>query len=348
MQVGFATDKDTPAFLPGLKSRHEVACFSVAEKSKLLPKFDALIVSADLRVPDNIEGIRKMAVAAVNARKRLFILPEKSYLGDRAGTPLWAQLIFLLSRVKLNELLRVLESQVYFDGEAYNTEDASLQSVYNTATHFNSMFSAAGTETPISMVDAEKTTNQIYNAITQHGLKKWLDNVRLHHTGTFQHCLLVTGFAIDFARSLGFSRGDIQRLGLMATLHDMGKARIPISILDKPGQLEVVERVIIETHPGLGCEILTDVEGVTPEILDGVRHHHEYLDGSGYPDQLIDKQISDLVRMLTISDIFSALIENRGYKPAMPREEAYDVLKSMDGKLEGALVNAFRRVALDR
>jgi putative nucleotidyltransferase with HDIG domain len=346
MQVGFATDKDTPAFMAGLKSRHEVACFSVAEKSKLLPKFDALIVSADLRVPNNIEGIRKMAVGAVNARKRLFILPKKSHSAIVQARSLGATDI-LAEPVKLNELLRVLESQVYFDGEAYNTEDPGLQSVYNTATYFNALFSAAGGETALSMIDAEKTTNQIYNAITQHGLKKWLDNVRLHHTGTFQHCLLVTGFAIDFARSLGFSRGDIQRLGLMATLHDMGKARIPISILDKPGKLEVVERVIIETHPGLGCEILTDVEGVTPEILDGVRHHHEFLDGSGYPDQLIDKQISDLVRMLTISDIFSALIENRGYKPAMPRDEAYDVLKSMDGKLEGALVNAFRRVALE-
>jgi HD-GYP domain-containing protein (c-di-GMP phosphodiesterase class II) len=104
----------------------------------------------------------------------------------------------------------------------------------------------------------------------------------------------------------------------------------------------------MERHPTLGTQILSGMEGVTAEIIDGVRHHHEYLDGSGYPDKLRGPQVTDLVRILTIADIFAALIEKRGYKPPMARDDAYEVLKSMDGKLEMALVNAFRRVALDR
>jgi HD-GYP domain-containing protein (c-di-GMP phosphodiesterase class II) len=79
-----------------------------------------------------------------------------------------------------------------------------------------------------------------------------------------------------------------------------------------------------------------------------VRHHHEYLDGSGYPDKLCAESISDLVRILTISDIFAALIEYRTYKPVMPREKAYEIVLSMEGKLEKPLVGAFRDVALTR
>ena len=73
---------------------------------------------------------------------------------------------------------------------------------------------------------------------------------------------------------------------------------------------------------------------------------HEYLDGSGYPDGLAASEISDLVRLLTISDIFAALVEARSYRPPMPREDAYQILCGMEGKLEGALVKAFRKVAL--
>jgi HD-GYP domain-containing protein (c-di-GMP phosphodiesterase class II) len=87
---------------------------------------------------------------------------------------------------------------------------------------------------------------------------------------------------------------------------------------------------------------------ISPEVLDAVRHHHEYLDGSGYPDALYAENISDVVRILTISDIFSALIEDRRYRPPMPREQAFDILCKMQGKLEKALVVAFRPVALDR
>ena len=87
---------------------------------------------------------------------------------------------------------------------------------------------------------------------------------------------------------------------------------------------------------------------ITPEILDAVRHHHEYLDGSGYPDALCAADIADIVRILTISDIFSALIEYGPYKPTMPREQAYEIIRSMEGKLEKALVVAFKDVALHR
>ncbi len=129
-------------------------------------------------------------------------------------------------------------------------------------------------------------------------------------------------------------------------MHDIGKARIPLSILDKPGRLDPGEEEIMRRHPVIGYEILKAQPEFGPEVLDGVRHHHEYLDGSGYPDGLTAPQISDLVRLLTISDIYAALIESRPYRPPMPAPAAYKILDGMDGKLERPLVKAFRKVAL--
>jgi HD-GYP domain-containing protein (c-di-GMP phosphodiesterase class II) len=152
--------------------------------------------------------------------------------------------------------------------------------------------------------------------------------------------------AVGFALEIKFGPDDVKRLGLAATLHDIGKARIPLAILDKPGRLEPNEEEIMRRHPVIGYELLQATSGIDPETLDGVRHHHEYLDGSGYPDGLAGSQISDLVRLLTISDIYAALIEQRPYRPAMSREAAFKILAGMDGKLESSLVKAFRNVAL--
>ena len=173
-----------------------------------------------------------------------------------------------------------------------------------------------------------------------------MDNVRKYHEGTFQHCLLVTGVAVAFAVDVKFADKDVKRLGMAATLHDIGKARIPLSILDKPGRLDPKEEEVMRQHPTIGYDLLKDVPGISLEALDAVRHHHEYLDGSGYPDGLTASQISDIVRLLTISDIFAALIESRSYRLPMSRENAYKTLCDMGGKLDEALVREFRRSAL--
>lgn len=210
------------------------------------------------------------------------------------------------------------------------------------------MFSAVISGSPIDVTAARRAGGKIADSIAEDGLADWLTTVRRHHEGTYQHCLLVTGIAVDFGLSLGMSKTDVERLYSAAIFHDIGKARIPLAILDKPGRLDDHERALIETHPAAGHDALLGTAGISPEILDAVRHHHEYLDGSGYPDGLCAGSIADIVRILTISDIFVALIEARTYKPTMPRETAYEILLGMKGKLEGPLVEAFREVALKR
>ncbi len=211
-----------------------------------------------------------------------------------------------------------------------------------------SMFSAVIGGSPIDVKGAKRAGNGIADNIAEHGLSDWLATVRCHHEGTYQHCLLVTGIAVDFGLSLGMAKADIERLHSAAMFHDIGKAKIPLAVLDKPGRLDERERALIESHPVAGYEILKDTPGISAEILDAVRHHHEYLDGSGYPDALSAANISDIVRILTISDIFAALIEHRTYKTTMPPGKTYDLLCGMNGKLEKPLVEAFRKVALSK
>jgi len=128
-------------------------------------------------------------------------------------------------------------------------------------------------------------------------------------------------------------------------LHDIGKARIPLAILEKPSRLDEAELAVIRKHPQYGLDALGTVSGLPPEMLDMVVHHHEYLDGSGYPHGLMANEISDLVRMITIADVFGALIERRSYKAPLSGEAAYQILTDMGPKLDRDLVLAFRPVA---
>src|SRR6185295_15635631 len=113
---------------------------------------------------------------------------------------------------------------------------------------------------------------------------------------------------------------------------------IPLAILEKQGPLDESELAVMRKHPQYGLDALGTVSGLPAEMLDMVVHHHEYLDGSGYPHGLSGGEISDLVRMITISDVFGALIERRSYKPPLSGSAAYQILVDMNSKLDRDLV----------
>jgi putative nucleotidyltransferase with HDIG domain len=183
----------------------------------------------------------------------------------------------------------------------------------------------------------------VVDEIEAKGLSSWIEAVRKHHSQTYQHCLLVTGVATAFGQHLGLSQADRGRLSFAGMLHDIGKARIPVAILEKPGPLDQAEMATMRKHPEYGLEALKGT-GLQPEMTDIVVHHHEYLDGSGYPHGLHASEISDLVRIMTISDVYGALIERRAYRRPMSSPEAYGILLDMGPKLDKDLVREFRLV----
>lgn len=329
-----------------LEEKFTVAGERLDADAKLAQAPDAIVIRAELRDVDNIAAIKKRAGKLAKARKRIFLLEHTSHVGISQAYALGATLVLpgTINRIKLLAALSDPSDASAPSGSTAQPDNA----VETAATAIASMFTSVTLGQPLDVDGTKEAGRQIADRITQHGLSEWLTTVRRHHEGTYQHCLLVTGVAIDFGLSLGVGRTDLERLYTAAMFHDIGKAQIPLAILDKPGRLDPEERAMIETHPAAGYDFLKDHEKISPEILDAVRHHHEYLDGSGYPDAICAESIGDIVRILTISDIFAALIEHRHYKPTMPRTDAYDILCGMNGKLEKALVNSFKQVALTR
>lgn len=300
-----------------------------------------LMVDADLREAARVKQIKQALCELHAINEKIFVVQKHLHHMVAQAYALGATSVVRSTHEIGPKLAQIEASARAFGANAVVSEHASI----DCAKAFSSMFSAIRHGQSIDLSQAEGVTSHIVAGIERNGLSAWLDGVRRYHEGTFQHCLLVTGIAAGFALETGFPEIDVKRLGIAATLHDIGKARIPLAILDKPDRLDPSEEEIMRRHPMIGYELLKDIPGISPEILDGVRHHHEYLDGSGYPDALPAGQISDLVRLLTISDVFAALIESRSYRPPMQPQDAYKALCDMDGKLERPLVKAFRKVA---
>jgi putative nucleotidyltransferase with HDIG domain len=344
MLIHFVTDEPTkvPAIRAVLEPRYHVLPQLLGGGDTQISSSGVLMVDADLREMVRVEQIR-LVLQQQNC------IPEKMFVVQNHVRSMVPQAYALGATAVVSRPREIISKLAQIDAAEKAAQSGfatASPAMTDSAAAIASMFSAIQGRKPINLSDAESVTSQITNSIAQSGFTAWLDDVRRYHRGTFQHCLLVTGVAVAFALDIGFTGLDVKRLGIAATLHDIGKAHIPRSLLDKPGHLDPSEEEIMKRHPVIGYELLKDIPAISPEILDGVRHHHEYLDGSGYPDALTAPEISDLLRLLTISDIFAALIESRPYSPTMPRRNAYQILCGMDGKLERSLVKAFRNVAL--
>jgi putative nucleotidyltransferase with HDIG domain len=199
---------------------------------------------------------------------------------------------------------------------------------------------------PLTFGDILEAESRILRAIKQTSLREWLTAVGRHHTDSYRHCLFVTGFAVAFAQHLGMREDDQRRLTRAALLHDVGKAFIPVAILDKRGKLTDEETRVMRMHPRLGYDALAAEGGFPPEMMDVILHHHEFLDGTGYPNGLRGNKISDIVRLTTIVDIHTALVEQRPYRLAFTHAKAFAIMEDMSGKLDPHLLQAFRPVAL--
>ena len=150
------------------------------------------------------------------------------------------------------------------------------------------------------------------------------------YTAGHQH--RVGDLAVSIATRLGWSEERIEGLRLGAFVHDIGKIAVPAEILTRPGKLTKAEYEIIKEHPRVGADILRKVDLPWP-IMDMVLHHHERLDGSGYPDGLRGNQISREARVLAVADVVEAMSSHRPYRPGLGMQFALDELRKNRGKL---------------
>jgi HD-GYP domain-containing protein (c-di-GMP phosphodiesterase class II) len=160
---------------------------------------------------------------------------------------------------------------------------------------------------------------------------------------TYTHCINVAIYSIGIGKFMGLSLDDLKALASGAALHDVGKSQIKPEVLNKQGQLDDAEFQHIKQHAEFGFDILFNTTGEMDErVLSAVRHHHEKLDGSGYPDGLSGKNISTFAKIVTIADIFDALNTKRCYKDPMSTFETLSLMKNkMGAHLDLDILKAF-------
>ncbi len=146
------------------------------------------------------------------------------------------------------------------------------------------------------------------------------------------HVDRVSELAISIGKRMNLSEDELEALRLGGALHDVGKIGVPEEILTKPGPLEDNEWAVMKTHPEIGYEICLPLRKNLGQALDIIRHHHEKLDGSGYPDGLKGDEILMVTRIMVVADIFDALTSDRPYRRALPNRKAVEILSKEAGE----------------
>ena len=158
---------------------------------------------------------------------------------------------------------------------------------------------------------------------------------------TFMHSVAVCALMIALARQLDLDEEQTREAGMAGLLHDLGKAMIPLEVLNKPGKLTDAEFDLVKTHPAEGHKLLLASVGISDVTKDVCLHHHEKIDGSGYPKGLKGDAISLFAKMGAVCDVYDAVTSNRPYKAGWDPAESIKRMADWPGHFDPAVFQAF-------
>ncbi|MDP1692340.1 MAG: HD-GYP domain-containing protein [Burkholderiaceae bacterium] len=158
---------------------------------------------------------------------------------------------------------------------------------------------------------------------------------------SYMHSVAVCALMVALGRTLGLDHAACREAGLAGLLHDMGKALMPIEILNKPGKLSDEEFAVMRSHPERGWALLREGQSVGEPVLDVCLHHHEKIDGSGYPHGLAGERITLLARMGAVCDVYDAVTSNRPYKAGWDPAQSMARMARWQGHFDPAVFAAF-------
>lgn len=158
---------------------------------------------------------------------------------------------------------------------------------------------------------------------------------------TFKHSVDVATMSMVLAKQQGLSQKQIYEIGVAGLLHDIGKTKIPLDILNKPARLTDEEFAVMKQHPVFGYRMIKDRDEFSNEICMAVLQHHEKMNSKGYPVGFPSDKITQYARILTIADIYDALVTERPYKSAFSQREAVEMIMSMTGELDLTAMKSF-------
>ncbi len=168
-----------------------------------------------------------------------------------------------------------------------------------------------------------------------------LARLKTHDDYTYMHSMAVCALMVSLGRQLGMDETSAREIGLAGMLHDMGKAMMPLEVLNKPAKLTDGEYAIMKTHPQHGYELLLEGKGASEVALDVVLHHHERPDGRGYPHGLSGESLSRVARMGAVCDVYDAITSNRPYKSGWDPAESIAKMASWAGQFDNDIFQTF-------
>jgi putative nucleotidyltransferase with HDIG domain len=221
-------------------------------------------------------------------------------------------------------LLKIASQTQHIDKTSLDEEvKLAAKLCHKSKTAVISMFNDARLGKAIEVGAAQELVEEISNSVMRnaHAL---ISLARLKNADeyTYMHSVAVCALMIALARQLNLPESTVREAGLAGLLHDIGKIGIPDKILNKPGKLTDDEFTIIKSHPEIGAKILLEGSQVGAMVMDVVLHHHEKVDGTGYPHRLSGANISLYAKMGAVCDVYDAITSNRPYKKGWSPAEA--------------------------
>ncbi len=206
-----------------------------------------------------------------------------------------------------------------------------------------SMFQEARMGKALQLTEVTSLVDEIGQSISRNP-EAFLSLARLKTKDnyTYLHSVAVCALMIALGKQMGLEENLLQELGMAGLLHDVGKMMIPEDVLNKPGRLTDDEFTVIKNHPQRGWEILKGSPGVNEMALEVCLHHHEKMDGSGYPDKLSGEAISLFARMGAVCDVYDAITSVRCYKSGWePAEAIRKMAEWQEGHFDKNVFHAF-------
>lgn len=205
-----------------------------------------------------------------------------------------------------------------------------------------SMFGEARLGNAINTAECEALVDEISDSVMRNpGALISVARLKRRDEYTYMHSVAVCALMVSLGRQLGLKGDELKKAGLAGMLHDLGKIVMPLDVLNKPGKLTDAEFGVMKSHPERGHAMLVEGDGVGPMVLDVCLHHHEKVDGSGYPHGLGGEQISLFAKMGAVCDVYDAITSIRPYKDGWDPGEALRRMAQWKGHFEPRVFQAF-------